>query len=75
MKINILGLDYEVIAKNNPIINNEVVNGYISYQKNEIVINENIPKQRQNVTTLHEIIHGILDALGLNVNSENENLV
>ena len=72
--VKILGLTYRI--ERVPVVSrDEKLFGMINYEDLVISIDEALSPERQKVTILHEIIHGILEALGLSPENENETLV
>ena len=72
--IDILGLRYQVnyvdcVNKEDPR------KGEINFLTNEIRIDRTMPKDLQEQTLLHEVIHAIGDALGIDELVNNENTV
>ncbi len=73
-QINILGLTYsvnevEVVNKYEPL------KGQIDYIKDEILIDKTLNSDAKMQTFIHEVLHGILEGLGLYELNENETLV
>jgi hypothetical protein len=57
----ILGETYTVELKKNPRNHkHETVNGVIWYDRNLVQIKDSLPVDKQEVTFLHEVIHGVL---------------
>ena len=74
MKVEILGVDYE-IKELDIIDENPNVLGQIVYQKQEIQIKKSLLKDMKNSTIIHEIVHGILFHSGKQELNEKEDLV
>ena len=76
MKIEIDGCDFEVIYSKEPIIvDNKTCYGRIDYDSSTISIDANVSEYTKNVSLLHEIVHGILDARGFYEESTDEDFV
>ena len=76
MKIEIDGCNFEVRYSKEPIIvGNKAWYGSIDYDASTIIINANMSEYTKNVSLLHEIVHGILDARGFYEESADEELV
>lgn len=74
MTLNILGVQYNVTEV--PIVSrDEFRKGQIDYIKNEITIDESLPKESRDQVLMHEIIHAICDLQGLYDIGEDENKV
>lgn len=61
-KVHILGFDYDVVYESSDLSNSCI--GYISYRKHKITVDSSVSPAKQRETLLHEIIHGIDDAIG-----------
>ena len=76
MKIEIDGCNYNVLYSKEPIIvDNKTCYGSIDYDTSTISIDANMSEYTKNVSLVHEIIHGILDARGFHEESSDEELV
>ena len=76
MKIEIDGCNYNVLYSKEPIIvDNKTCYGSIDYDTSTISIDANVSEYTKNVSLLHEIVHGILDARGFHEESSDEELV
>lgn len=76
MKIEIDGCNYNVLYCKEPIIvDNKTCYGSIDYDTSTISIDANVSEYTKNVSLLHEIVHGILDARGFHEESSDEELV
>ena len=76
MKIEIDGCNFEVMYTKEPIIvDNKTCYGSIDYDTSTISIDANVSEYTKNVSLLHEIVHGILDARGFHEESSDEKLV
>lgn len=65
MKINICGIPYKVKYKN--VLREGdpgICEGCIDYSKQRIRLRKGMPKDIENETLTHEIVHGILQHLG-----------
>lgn len=71
--IKILGLDYQVQPVQ-VISRDEFLLGRIDFVDQIIYVDANLQTDRRKVVLLHEILHGILEALGFNEASD-EHLV
>jgi hypothetical protein len=72
--IKILGIPYTV--KEVPFISRDSATlGQIDYWQQEIKLVSGLKPELKEQTLLHEVIHGILQALGLNFEDENEKIV
>lgn len=75
MQIYIEGVDFDVLQDDPVLLDNRVCNGMIDFMKAKIIISEALSANNKLVTLFHEIIHGILQARGLEDENDNENLV
>lgn len=74
MKVNICGITYEVIQKEDSF-NTDLHFGQIDYGKCEIKVNKDLPGPLMKETICHEMVHGILVHLGYNEQSHDEQFV
>ena len=74
MKINILGLEYQIKIVST-VDRHQALWGKINYETQEIVISSNISSQHQLQTIIHELLHGILTHLGYSNHSDDEQFV
>ena len=76
MKIEIDGCNFEVLYSKEPIIvDNKTCYGRIDYDTATILIDDDVADYTKNVSLVHEIIHGILDARGFYEESADEDFV
>ena len=76
MKIEIDGCNFEVMYTKEPIIvDNKTCYGRIDYDSATILIDDDVADYTKNVSLLHEIVHGILDARGFYKESADEDFV
>ena len=76
MEIEIDGCNFEVIYCKEPIVvDGKACYGSIDYDTSTISIDNNVSEYTKNVSLLHEIVHGILDARGFYEESANEDFV
>ena len=76
MKIEIDGCNFEVLYSKEPIIvDNKTCYGRIDYDSATILIDDAVADYTKNVSLVHEIIHGILDARGFYEESADEDFV
>ncbi len=76
MKIEIDGCNFEVMYTKEPIIvDNKTCYGRIDYDSATILIDDDVADYTKNVSLLHEIVHGILDARGFYEESADEDFV
>ena len=76
MKIEIDGCNFEVMCTKEPIIvDNKTCYGRIDYDSATILIDDAVADYTKNVSLVHEIIHGILDARGFYEESADEDFV
>ena len=76
MKIEIDGCNFEVMYSKEPIIvDNKTCYGSIDYDSATILIDDDVADYTKNVSLLHEIVHGILDARGFYKESADEDFV
>ena len=76
MKIEIDGCNFEVMYTKEPIIvDNKTCYGRIAYDSATILIDDAVADYTKNVSLVHEIIHGILDARGFYEESTDEDFV
>lgn len=64
MKINILGLGYEVLLTDQ-VSTSEALNGMIDYQKLRILLDKNLAPDLLGQTFMHEVMHGVFNGLGM----------
>ena len=75
-KINICGIPYKI--KEVPVIDEAdegIIQGKIIYSQSTIYIKKDLPKKLKKQVLYHEIIHGVLVALGYNEQSADEAFV
>ena len=72
--IDILGIDYKV-KEVECVSKEELRKGQINFLTNEIFIDKTMTAQNKRITLIHEIIHGITEALGMQDLCEDENRV
>lgn len=76
MKIEIDGCNFEVLYSKEPIIvDNKTCYGRIDYDSATILIDDDVADYTKNVSLVHEIVHGILDARGFYEESSDEDFV
>ena len=76
MKVEIDGCNFEVMYTKEPIIvDNKTCYGRIDYDTATILIDDDVADYTKNVSLVHEIIHGILDARGFYEESADEDFV
>ena len=76
MKIEIDGCNFEVMYTKEPIIvDNKTCYGRIDYDSATILIDDAVADYTKNISLVHEIIHGILDARGFYEESADEDFV
>ena len=72
--INILGQVYTIHQV--PCVDKECLSkGQINYMTHEILIDEGMPEDLKEQTLLHEVLHGVCDALGMEELNANENAI
>lgn len=72
--VNILGLPYTI--KEVQVINKEQFTlGQIDYVNLEILIDESLSNEKKELILLHEILHGICEAIGADELNENEQVI
>lgn len=74
MKIKILSQEYEVIEEK-VIDRDGNLLGQVNLITNEISICSDMPKEKKEITLLHEILHAILQQLAFHEECDNENLI
>lgn len=74
MKVNICGITYKVIEKEDSF-NVDTHFGQIEFAKCEIKINKDLPGQMKKETICHEMVHGMLVHLGYDKESNDEQFV
>lgn len=74
MKVNICGITYEVIEKEDSF-NTDLHFGQIDYGKCEIRVNKDMPGLLKKETICHEMVHGMLLHLGYIEQSQDEQFV
>lgn len=72
--VNILGIDYKVeecetVDKFDPAF------GQIDYASQTIRVDSTLTEQKREAVFIHEILHGVLDGLGMSDFNENESAV
>ena len=72
--IDILGIRYTV-NEVECVSKDELRKGQINFLTNEIFIDKTMTSQNKRITLIHEIIHGIAEALGMQDLCEDENRV
>lgn len=72
--IDILGIKYEV-EEVECVSKDELRKGQINFLTNKILIDNTMTDQNKNITLIHEIIHGVSEALGMSDLCENESRV
>lgn len=72
--INILGIDYKIIECD-VIDKFSAKEGEIDYLAQEIRLDSTLHDDRRSVVLLHEILHGIVDALSIECLEENEGAI
>ena len=76
MKIEIDGCNFEVMYSKEPIIvDNKTCYGSIDYDSSTISIDANVSEYTKSVSFLHEIVHGLLDAMVFYKESSDEDFV
>ena len=76
MKIELASCNLEVMYTKEPIIvDNKTCYGRNDYDSATILINDDVADYTKNVSLVHEIIHGILDARGFYEESADEDFV
>jgi len=68
--IKILGINYKIVEKTT-----REVFGEIDYNSQEILLSEGMTIERLRETLLHEVIHGVLAALGFEKETTDEQFV
>lgn len=71
-KVKICGQIFTVVMVENLNDGIKMLSGYIDYGKSEISLNKGIGEQQQQVTLLHEILHGLFTVFGIKVDDEEE---
>ena len=72
--IDILGIRYTV-NEVECVSKDELKKGQINFLTNEILIDKTMTEQNKKITLIHEILHGITEALGMSDLCEDENRV
>lgn len=67
-KIRIAGVDYLITYTKTPELEN--VLAFIDFNRNIIQVNSNFPEETQQQSLLHEIVHGISYAYGVDLTEE-----
>lgn len=73
-KVTIMGIPYKV-TEVDVVRKNEALWGEIDYQKQEIRLDKELAPQKKEQVFTHEVLHGILEAIGEKELNEDENLV
>lgn len=71
--INILGVEYKVVVKE--FTHSHLNMGHIDDLTATIALNERLPASQMKAVLWHEVIHGVLDAIGESEMSKNEDFV
>jgi Zn-dependent peptidase ImmA (M78 family) len=66
--IKVLGIEYNIVYKNNSEMNGLI--GFADFNKQLICINSEHTEQTKEIAVYHEIIHIISEAHGLNLSEE-----
>ncbi|MCY6958276.1 hypothetical protein [Clostridium brassicae] len=75
-KIKLGWRNYKIKYEDNPTDSEgDLLCGDIDYINEIIRLNKNIPLQTQELTLIHELFHGIFNAMGRNDLSVDENLI
>lgn len=70
-KIRINGVDYQVISQPNIVSGADVFYGMIDYNENNIKIaTRGVSQEKQKITLLHELFHGIIENAQLDIDDE-----
>lgn len=69
-KVNINGVDYQVVLSDKPELEGVIHQGIIDYVDTTIEMNKNMSPSRAKTVFLHEIVHGIFEGMEIN-NEEN----
>lgn len=75
MKVNICGIEHEILHEEDKFDAQQTHFGQINFADAKILINRNIAKSIQEETLCHEVIHGILVHLGYEELNDNEQFV
>ena len=73
-KLTIGGMEYRIVEVDQ-ISKGEFINGQISFIDGVIKIDSTMTHDRKMITLVHEVLHGICDALGMSELGENENAI
>ena len=73
-KLDILGVEYQ-IKQIRCVSRFDARKGEIDYLTHTVTIDEELPEDAKEETLLHEVIHAILERLGLDDNENNEQVV
>ncbi len=71
--INILGVEYKIAVKE--LTHNNLNMGHIDDMTATIALNVRLPKSQMQAVLWHEVVHGVLDAIGESEMSKNEDFV
>lgn len=71
--INIVGVDYKVVVRE--FTHNHLNMGHIDDMTATIALNERLPESQMKAVLWHEVVHGVLDAVGESEMSKNEDFV
>lgn len=74
-RINISGIDYEIVYRTSPVDNGQLVWGYTDYEHAKIVINSDLAGQKQRQTLMHELVHVAIHESGRDDLCNDETLV
>lgn len=73
-KVNILGVPHKINRVSDGFKDNSML-GRIEYAKCEITLNSDMTPEIENVTLIHEVLHGMFTHLGYNNLSDDEVLI
>lgn len=74
-RINVSGIDYEIVYQQSPVDNGQLVWGYTDYEHAKIVISSDLSGQKQRQTLIHELVHVAIHEAGRDDLANDETLV
>lgn len=73
-ELNICGMQYEIIEKDQ-VCKDELLNAQIDFMNGTICVDATMTDDRKRIALIHEVLHGICDAIGLYEIGENESAI
>lgn len=73
-KLTIGGMEYRIVEVDQ-ISKDEFINGEIDFINGVIKIDSTMTHDRKMITLVHEVLHGVCDAIGLDELGQNESAI